>query len=227
MQRNSEGHRFKGSLPETFRGAFTLTELLVAVAILAVVSILGFGVTKRIREEMAVTICARNLHQIWSIIAQYASDHNGALLPANAMKTPQAGVEWSALLNLTGYLPYSEWSQKKNSIMTCPARGTPAEGYFNKLHYGMNSYPGFLNLPPYDGPWFKMSNIERPSKTLLIGEVEAWYTLTPRNDIWRTRPHKGGSNLLFADGHVEFWNGPLPVYPDAYPELRSEGPPFF
>jgi prepilin-type N-terminal cleavage/methylation domain-containing protein/prepilin-type processing-associated H-X9-DG protein len=57
------------------RRAFTLIELLTAIAILAVLAAILFPVFSRVREAGRSTACLSNLKQIGSAVAMYVSDH--------------------------------------------------------------------------------------------------------------------------------------------------------
>lgn len=55
---------------------FTLTELLVAIAIIAVLAALVFGMTRSIIRQAAATRDANTMRQMWTCIMMYAGDHN-------------------------------------------------------------------------------------------------------------------------------------------------------
>ncbi len=59
------------------RRAFTLIEILVAIAIMAILMLLLLPAIERARHQAYITDCASNLRQIGLSIAQYESDNHG------------------------------------------------------------------------------------------------------------------------------------------------------
>ncbi len=57
--------------------AFTLTELLVVVAIIAVLIALSLPVTRLVRQVGHETVCRSNLHQMTVMLKTYCNDHDG------------------------------------------------------------------------------------------------------------------------------------------------------
>ncbi len=67
-----------GNPPRSCRG-FTVTELLVVIVIIAVLSTLAFAVFGRVAKAGSAATMTNNMRQIGSLIALYAQDHNGTL----------------------------------------------------------------------------------------------------------------------------------------------------
>lgn len=224
--------------PHNPRNAFTLVEVLVVTVIAGVlISLLVIQVNAFLRKAKATT-CASNMRQLGLCILQYSTEYNGELLPTLQRTDPLSGsgITWHEILSKSGVLSSANWHQKPNSIMRCPARTSPnPRGYgnslpsreFNGVHYGMNSYPGVSNLIALDAPRNKLVTIERPSQTLLLTESNWGYLIYPHLTINRigTDVH-GGCNLLYADGHVEFYKGELPVYSAGQLKPDADIPPF-
>jgi prepilin-type N-terminal cleavage/methylation domain-containing protein/prepilin-type processing-associated H-X9-DG protein len=70
-------------------GGFTLLELLVAIAILALLAVLLAPVFARVRERSRQTMCSNNQRQLAVTLALWAQDH-GELLPG-------VEIDWSTL----------------------------------------------------------------------------------------------------------------------------------
>jgi len=64
------------------RRAFTLVEVLVVVAIIAVLASILFPVLSRARAKARQTACSSNMRQVGLALAMYADDHDGLLPPA-------------------------------------------------------------------------------------------------------------------------------------------------
>ena len=65
----------------TRRSGFTLVELLVVTAIIAVLAAIMFPVFARVREKARQASCASNLRQLGVAYAMYGSDYDGGCLP--------------------------------------------------------------------------------------------------------------------------------------------------
>ena len=57
--------------------AFSLVEILVVIAIIAIISAILFPVLARAKEDAKKTVCASNLHQLSVAELEYAGDNNG------------------------------------------------------------------------------------------------------------------------------------------------------
>lgn len=66
------------------RHAFTLVELLVAIAIVVLLSAIAFGVSRHARESARLSSCSSNLGQIGKALLLYADD-NDSLAPPLAV----------------------------------------------------------------------------------------------------------------------------------------------
>lgn len=219
--------------PHNPRNAFTLVEVLVVTVIAGIlISLLVIQVNAFLQKAKGTT-CASNMRQLGLYILQYSTEYNGELLPT---LTRENGMTWHQILNQTKILPAGQYHQKKGSIMHCPARTSlnprgygnslPSEEY-NGVHYGMNTWPGMENMIAVGASRNKLVAIERPSQTLLLTEAEWSYQIYPNLTNHRIGLDvHGGSNLLYADGHVEFYQGELPVYGVGELKPDADIPPF-
>ncbi len=95
----------------TARHAFTLVELLVVVAVLALLAALLFPVFAQAREAGRRSSCASNLKQIGLCFAQYTQDNDGWIAP-KSIGTGTRVLAWPSLI-----LPYA----KNRQIFVCPS----------------------------------------------------------------------------------------------------------
>jgi prepilin-type N-terminal cleavage/methylation domain-containing protein len=115
------------------RHAFTLVELLVVVAIIAVLIALLLPVANRARSQALNQVCKNNLRQIGAGILMYVNDNRGrfadpAMLGGAACRrlvgigdTPSSPGEtlgWSAVLDGLGYL---KADRATGGVWVCPA----------------------------------------------------------------------------------------------------------
>lgn len=191
---------------------FTLTELLVAIAIIALLVGTLLPALQGARDSARSIACANNLRTLAITIQQYAHDHDDAL-PPSSHSAGFAALPWASALYepLTGR-PFEGtsyawdnpgWWQATNTHYRCPhdRRLSPIEQpglpfAMPALSYGLNAYleltpreidPGSAD-PGRRPRWGRLSRIPRPSSTVLAGEVVA---SASRDHImahfWRTR----------------------------------------
>jgi len=207
---------------ETAVGAFTLIELLVVIAIIAILAALGFGASKSAIESGYSAKCASNQKQIVMGMLQWIQDNNGYLPVYNTSVGGSGGWLWYARLSRDtngsppATLPYCGHNpllpgESSKSIWVCPANNpyklkTP----LRDCSYGIpNSI--FANQPTSPSQaTSKLMNLVKPSRTAAIGDCNLTattiYKISSDSDI--ASPHKGGCNIAFFDGHVEFFKSP-------------------
>jgi prepilin-type processing-associated H-X9-DG protein len=188
--------------PRTGRadGAVTLIEILVAVAISAVLVTMGLSAANGARGQMDATKCLSNLRQIGAAIHLYGAD-NGGRLPDTA-HVREDGVSMSWTNTLADYLG-------PDFIGRCPGQNRSAD----KVTYAWNDY-----LADPGGKGISVSLCRAPSKTLAVAETTTSYTSEHfhfRGVVGRmsynqfrnlgvfVTVHRPQANYLFVDGHAE------------------------
>jgi len=204
---------------------FTLVELLVIIAILALLAAILFPVFAQAREAARRCTCASNLKQLGMAFMMYAGDYDETLPEAGGDSDSAAWIDYSSPDQRAGIYPYlRQFSKTGPSVYRCP-NGLPDTSSYRSVSstYAMNDY-----LRPWHGTYprsipdasLALSQIDSVSRTILLFEAtqhpEGW---TNRNgspyfhtvDKATGRPvgvpqvyHHGGSNFLFCDGHVHF-----------------------
>ena len=167
---------------ELNRKGFTLIELLVVIAIVGILAGLLLPAIQRARETARSANCQSNMRQLLIAIQLYEQETGG--LPNIS------GAE-----NVSGELIKRLSSRvDNNKVFHCPAhRGRLGEeceavnGQTTCYKYNDNQDPNFFQNKPLDNP-----KIFATTLVLLIDSMDS----EPR--------HFGGSNLGFADGHVEW-----------------------
>jgi len=186
------------------RKGFTLIEILVVLAIIAILAAILFPVFARARAKARQAQCASNLRQLASAFEMYVTDYDDTYPGApngNGGNSTYGGWVWYA------------------------AFGTPAPGYFDVTRGAV--YPYVRNTQIYICPddrsgsgctyelncWLRflpMAMVPKPAETLLLipeddhGTANDGYFDVPAGDYPCLR-HNGGLNAAFADGHVK-WN---------------------
>ncbi len=223
--------------------AFTLIELLVVVPIISLLAALLMPGLKNAREQARSIKCLANLKQMGTAALMYADDNNGKTLANGGYwgwTTAQDGVivmpgsrpgVWLDLL-----FPYV---QNKIEVLECPSSkvlrsnqmpGYPprkyAVGYLMNLqaagYPGGNGYPLSLIKRPEEKVWFADGSYDP------IWKVESWAAVScflegnAGSVLPISKRHRGGSNLVFFDGHAQ-WK----LYKDIMPISYLWEPQFY
>ncbi len=122
-----------------FLDAFTLVELLVVMAIIAILAAMLLPALAMAKEKARSIFCLNNLRQIGIAMTIYSDDHNDFLVPAeyNANTGAKYHEGWPTILYNHQYLPaeksadYNTVSSGK-SVFRCPS-GNPKVYSFDPL----------------------------------------------------------------------------------------------
>jgi len=235
---------------------FTLVELLVTIAVIAILASLGLPALARGIEASHRSKCANNLRQIHVTLGFYAADNNNRLPPSVPRKADGISIANFAYYSLLPYLPYKKdveltvWGGNKsgNGIFCCPAlrkqvgfeRATASNNYaLNAIIWTSVNRLNAVGIPQSneaaEGLEVPLVAITHPSRTILAGDANWRPTASPPQPlalidfnmsagIPRGVPapaipthSNGGANLLFCDGHVEYW-------PNSAVLLKTENP---
>lgn len=208
--------------PAKTPSAFTLLELLICIAVIALLVGLLFPVSRQLMNSALSSKCASNLRQIGSALAAYGADSEGAVPPRNLglnrttePKPPSNLRSWPARLVNLGYID-------DINVFFCPSfLPKNSAGARSDLRvsgaadtYGMRTWaPRNARGSEYQ-KWAeeekKLVFIEKPSDFFLVADSywTEWgtqgYGITPGVMAQSVHlRHSDRANALFADGHVE------------------------
>lgn len=217
----------------------TLLELLVALAVVGVLTALLFGTFRKVRNGSQSTACLSNLRQIGAAANLYFNEHH-QIIPLQPNSEPSG---WHhALAPYLGLTPFESTTAR---ILCCPGDLAPQGKQPRTYRWNLSrNRPGagqgvgsitVLQLPRQKRN--RIALLKEPSRHAMIFDIS--YTGTARFDLWRNnnnswgdtydttqyppdnpglypRPHyeNRAINILYYDGRVAAVTYPLPH--DAY-----------
>lgn len=216
------------------RRGFTLVELLIVTAIIAVLAALLFPVFAQARERARSATCLSHLRNLDTAMLMYAQDYDEHLPLAAAPTTVKPFfLAWHNLID-----PYVRnkqvWLCPSSQIPPTDADGTPTS------HFGYNAY--YLARLSLDfssigttAAGVGLGEVASPAETVVLTDARASmansrcgpdgkYLLPPSlaaTDCWG-RPsanHSGGCSIAWLDGHVR-WMRPEQFYLGQIPADR-------
>ena len=151
-------------MPRYPRDGFTLVELLVCIAIIAVLASILFPAFAGARDKARQAACQSNLHQLGVAFVLYAQDKDGYLPCPGGQSTP-SGLIGSAWIqssgagmgkDIGGIWPYvQQRGNGSNNLWSCPnALPGPQNAWSPGQNYLMNDYlrawhPGEQAIYPF------------------------------------------------------------------------------
>ncbi len=208
--------------------AFTLVELMFALAIVAVLTVAGASLFHWGRLKAGIAVSTRNLRQLVTANLNYSADHEGYFCPA---QEPRNLKRWHGSRRTVnddfepegGFLtPYFGKDQR---LETCPLllrelKGTQsfedgAGGYgYNATYLG--GRPGDIYSPtsvrdvevPYRTVMFATTAFSREQGVQEYPFVEPWFAPSERGDpMWELQPSlhfraDGKAIVAWCDGHI-------------------------
>lgn len=204
--------------PKRSLGAFTLIELLLVIAIIAVLISLLIPSLGKARQMARGAACLGNLRSIGQAVVMYCD--------ANKEHFPISSHTAGGLLKPDGWLESLQPYGIANTARLCPAdparllklTSYATNEHFEPLTPGIDFNP--ITRKPIPGgrpmPFDRVGLLPRPASVIYAYEPEGEGTTdhlvthafaTPKDlkaAIAVTR-HLGATNFLFADGHARAW----------------------
>ncbi len=208
------------------RRGFTLVELLVVVAIIALLIAMLMPSLAGAREEARRVACLSQLKQVGSAIIMYVGESDQYLPgPSWYGQTPRYNHNSQ---NITRYLavylgmPTPSSRSDVTPMFICPAAAPykPAAFALESTHMfgadGLNESTGLrlFGYPTFEGrPWYppsKVSAVRRPAQQYAVRDIDGFIHPGGWNGAVLSQPGHGFSpnfqpmrNYLFFDTHVE------------------------
>lgn len=207
---------------------FTLTEVLVVIAIIVVLAVVSLTVTRRAMDSARSSKCVSTLRDLGAAALNYTSENNGSLPPICQLDygkawTAEAANRWWPSFLIDSSSPPSELVYK---TWRCPEVG---DDEFQKVSSDL-VYSSYVTLKPVitfitpETPTggMRLASIRNPEKVWMFGDGGRPMGATDSNSYqtvaaieryaknWATanRPalrHHGGKSAHYVacDGHVE------------------------
>lgn len=210
---------------------FTLSDLLVTLAVVSVLAAVLIPVLARARGRARLAVCVGNLQQVSRAVLQYAHDHRETLPQMD--NSPAPGGWWFYKDQVKTYLGLQGPSSPEEKVFACPDDRGYGEGterprpFCQSRKHNFTSYVfNGVNLPgmPNIAGW-ELSAVQEPSRTLLVME---WVAHAPLS--WH-RSLTGQANtpfycdaesvVGFVDGHVALTK----IYYDGLNAAYTRDPP--
>ena len=206
--------------------AFTLTDLLVIIALGSILAVMLVAGLHAQREKARLATCTDNLRQIDRAVLSFCAD-NSQTLPTiiNGDTRP---LWWWYKEQVKKYVGLAGESSKNDKIFACPNdRGYSEPAPFHdtpRFDYGSYVYNGvtLMGVPSIAG--LQLAAVKHPKRTLLVMEWTAhaplsWHrSKTGRNNS----PFYSDAQSVagFLDGHVNFTR----IYYDGYNAAYTRDP---
>lgn len=188
---------------------FTLTELIVTVAIIGVLAALLFPAVGSVKDKALAAKCVGNLRGLGSAVGLNMSGNNGKWLIMDSMNGT-----WEKTMRDRGELD----SDKSSFCPSCDPKSYTIYRTYGVTWNGVANAPDNQNIIRYTSAGngsrnfyeINMPAITKPSKFLLMADsfttrFNSQYHIVQGNtgmDEIHLR-HNGRANVLFADFHVE------------------------
>jgi len=173
-----------------------LLELLVVIAVIAILAGLLLPALKTARDRGMTLSCLNKEKQLFLVFMSYADDYGQ--LPASYSDTV-APYRWYDFLSHAGYTPHYS---KTPYWYSCPLFSTPSVDYTMNYMASWNQYgDGYFGGG-------RLDRVPMPGKTFLLADGDYMFLNTNYYTKWRdsecrTR-HSKGCNWVFMDGHAEW-----------------------
>ena len=208
---------------------FTLTELLVVIAVIAILASLLFPALSKVKGKSNQIKCSGNMKQTGIAIQMYAQDYNGwvpyGIYVSNYLynRDIDGGIADYLKIPLYYRAGHPGYDQAP-PLAICPEGGRDGTKNITKIleagtqpnhSYGINCYMASMYTTVE-----RMENVKNPSSRLLLGDIgtDDWFSTANTSGSGSNLGTRAGfgykhlrkTNVVFVDGHLAFM-GPYQI----------------
>jgi len=216
----------QSGVPSHKRLGFTVTELLVVLALLSLISAVALTSTTAVQNKSRLIRCTANLKQVNHALLAFCADNNQTL--PTVLPNDQKSLWWWYKEQVKRYAGLTGPSSPMDSVFACPQdRGYSDPKPFcqsPRFDYGSYVFNGVtMEAVPNLAGW-QLSAIKRPPRTLLAMEWTAHAPLSWHKSKTgkRNMPFycDAQSVVGFVDGHVSLTR----IYYDGFNAAYTQDP---
>jgi prepilin-type processing-associated H-X9-DG protein/prepilin-type N-terminal cleavage/methylation domain-containing protein len=204
--------------------AFTLTELLVTIAVIAILAALLLTAVSQAKAKAQKIQCVNNLHQLGIGLHNFLANNRGYPVLVSLGNGDNVGL-WFDHIELNGLEISNPNIYATNYYLTKGVWHCPSAKWSNlssneiPISYGYNAYGlnvgADLGLAGHFGQQRKVtpiaeSEVINPSDMMAIGDCFTGSSMLERTNLNSLLKygntlsrHQGRANVVFCDGHVE------------------------
>lgn len=188
---------------------FTLIEMLIVAAIIAVLAALLLAAFGNARNKARMTSCASNLHQIYMACSMYASD-NAGLVPSYTSQLRYTGASGDAeveqsrelVFSLRPYVHSSDiWRCPSDDTTSVPETVRSTSGTFILNHSTSYDYKGWelseQGLRVINPDTSNSNGLEAAKRPLIQDDARC----STNDGQYGLYNHNGWWNRVYCDGH--------------------------
>jgi len=192
----------------------TLLELLVVMAVIAILAAVLLSALHRAKASAQAMACRNNLRQWGTATLLFAADNNDRLPKDGSASGTGTNDGWYIdLPRILGLPPYCEMPWRTNAsidpgrcIWICPANSRRSNGKL-LFHYCLNRHVNSTGA----GNQARLGSIPNPTATIWLFDNGGSLPVAQWNNV-HTNLHSNGAQFVFLDGHValfrntKYWN---------------------
>jgi prepilin-type N-terminal cleavage/methylation domain-containing protein/prepilin-type processing-associated H-X9-DG protein len=177
------------------RRGFTLVEVLVVIAIIAVLAAIILPAVFSARRKARAASCLSNLRQLGLALQMYSEDHDGFY--TRGQYYPWTSVHlWSDAIE-----PYV----REEALFCCPSAGSDQYGYgYNIAYWGAGDWEDGMHGVNDFRP-VHQADVALPSETAWVVDFGRYWGCGLEYGIEKpAHRHHDGFNVLYVDGHTKW-----------------------
>lgn len=193
---------------------FTLIELLIVIAIIAILAGMLLPALNNARSKARSISCVSNLKQWGTVSSFYLNDFNDVFMPAyfNGATITWLNIDAYPRKNYLTSGTTEDWINGRH-VNGCPERVNEPTRVISGKNYGNRYYSYIINqeiawkkINGVTAESFRMNRVKSLSTQALLCENQPTLTqsgLSQATSVDRFgRPHRGLASVLFADNHA-------------------------